>query len=320
MKDSGQERSGRNFIRIQDNYSELLRVTNKDVIFAKDLGMELEKLFEELRFSSVIESAVQKALSESKKQICEISGKAYKSEGVNFPLCEYAPLTRLSVVTELLMRKYDEYQLKGVSERIIFDTFRDVSLRADFFLKKTGKIGISREDVIWFRHLMNVDIFKIGVLQYQPFKMLYLDERIMGEPYMVFSQEQRDSLPEGVSVLNCHIQRGANLREEAVGHSLEEAKAFFAGYFPEIRFRGFLCYSWLLYPPMVKSLPEESNIRRFAGRFPVIGMCGDAQQAMENLFEGRGSKILYRDATSLQKTAMESPELFGYACGFKRMV
>lgn len=289
-------------------------------MLAGERRMNLEKLFEELRFPDAIESAVQKTLSESEKQICEISGKAYESEGLNFPLCEYAPLTRLSVVTKLLLRKYDEYRLKGVSERIIFDTFRDVSLRADFFFKKTAKIGISKEDVIWFRHMMNVDIFKIGVLQYQPLEMLYLDERIMGEPYMVFSQELRNRLPEGVSVINCHVQRGANLREEAVGHSLEEAKAFFAESFPEIRFRGFLCYSWLLYPPMVKVLPKESNIRRFAGRFPVIGMCGDAEQAMENLFEGGGCKILYQEATFLQKAAMESPELFGYACGFKSMV
>lgn len=280
--------------------------------------MNLEKLLDELRFPNAVRDAVRKWIGGNEKQIGDILENAYDSDGLDFPLCGYESLTRLAAVTGLLLQKYGEYRSKGVSERIIFDTFRDVSLRADFFYRKTGRTGISEEDVIWFRHIMNVNIFKLGVLQFQPFQMLYLDEEIMGEPYMIFSRISRDILPEGAPVINCHIQRGTDLRAEAVGHSLKEAENFFAGYFPEIRFRGFLCYSWLLYPPMVERLPEDSNIRRFAGRFSVIGRCADAEQALENLF-GEG-KILYQDATYLQKMAMEAPELFGYACGFRKIL
>lgn len=280
--------------------------------------MNLEKLLDELRFSNVVRGAVRKRIAGNEKQMCDISEKSYDSEGLDFPLCEYESLTRLAAITNLLLQKYGEYRSKGISERVVFDTFRDISLRAEFFYKKTGRIGISKADVIWFRHIMNINIFKLGVLQYQPFQMLYLDEKIMGEPYMTFPQIQRNILLEGAPVINCHIQWGTDLRAKAVGYSLKEAEYFFAEYFPDVRFRGFLCYSWLLYPPMTKALPKESNIRRFAGRFSVIGTCADAEQAMESLFEG--GKILYREATSLQKMAMENPELLGYACGFRSML
>lgn len=82
------------------------------------------------------------------------------------------PLTRLSVVTYLLIRKYGEYKKARIPDQVIFDTFGDISLRAALYYKKAGKAGISKEDVIWFRHIMNVAIFKVGSLQFQPFKMI----------------------------------------------------------------------------------------------------------------------------------------------------
>ena len=39
---------------------------------------------------------------------------------------------------------------------------------------------------------LNVVIFKIGSLQFQPFEMIYLDEETIGEPYMTFSKEQKE--------------------------------------------------------------------------------------------------------------------------------
>lgn len=85
--------------------------------------------------------------------------------------------------------------------------------------------------MIWFRHIMSVAIFKIGSLQFQPFKMIYLDEETIGEPYMSFMAEQKKALPAGSPVLNCHIQQGADLRPESVNLSFKMAKAFFAEYF-----------------------------------------------------------------------------------------
>ena len=112
----------------------------------------------------------------------------------------------------------------GVSEDIIFETFRDVTLRAELYFKKNGQVGITEEDVIWFRHIMNVEIFKIGSLQFQPFQMLYLENE---ELYTIYSADAEKLVPSGCPVLNCHVQRGVDLSGQSVENSFVKAKAFF---------------------------------------------------------------------------------------------
>lgn len=275
--------------------------------------MTLEKMMSELQYASDIEQAVLRKIHKDERLLVEIAETAYQGE--DFALCRRMPLTRLAVVTYLLLRKYDDYKKCEIPDDIIFDTFRDVSLRASLYYEKTGKAGISKEDVIWFRHIMNVAIFKICALQFQPFEMIYLDEDTIGEPYMTFTKEQKETLPRGTAVLNCHIQQGADLNPQMVEISFNKAKTFFNKYFPNVQYKAFLCYSWLLYPPMLKYLSEKSKIKQFAAHFSVIGSCTDSEQATEYLFGHGTKKELSANATSLQKLAFEHSELFGFACG-----
>lgn len=115
-------------------------------------------------------------------------------------------------------------------------------------------------------------------------------------------------------VINCHIQRNADLSFHRVTASIQAAKAFFLRLFPEKRFQAFLCYSWLLYPQMAESLSPESKIRRFYQLFEIIGECNDSGQAVENLFVDGKRKELPR-MSSLQKMAIEHFDRFGFACG-----
>ena len=131
---------------------------------------------------------------------------------------------------------------------------------------------------------------------------------------MVFAKEQKEALPSGTPVLNCHIQHGADLSRKSVSESLKSASTFFLEYFPTAKYQAFLCYSWLLYPPMLQHLSEESNIRQFAEQFTIIGSCGDPEQAIENLL-GNVNDCVLNEATSLQKMAAEHRERFGFACG-----
>lgn len=275
--------------------------------------MTLETMMSELHYTNDIEQAILRKIRKDEKVMDEIAATAYHGE--DFNLCKRMPFTRLSVVTYLLLSKYNDYKAKGIPDSIIFDTFRDVSLRAKLYCKKTGKIGISKEDVIWFRHIMNVAIFKIGALQFQPFEMIYLDEETIGEPYMIFAKEQKEALPTGTPVINCHIQQGADLSPGAVEASFQNSKRFFSTYFPSVRYRAFLCYSWLLYPPMGKRLFEKSNIKQFASNFSIIGTCDDSEQATEYLFGQETKKELPANASALQKLAFNHIELFGFACG-----
>lgn len=267
--------------------------------------MNLEYLLSQLRYPSEIEQALRQKIHKDRKKIEQFAETAYQGENFNFPLCRRMPLTRLAVVTCLLPEKYEAYKEKNIPDAIIWDTFQDVSLRAKQYYDKNGKVGLTKEDVIWFRHIMNVDIFKVGVLQYQPFEMLYLDEDTIGSPYMTFLEEQKQTMPSGVPVLNCHIPCGTDLSREAVGKSLAAAKIFFEECYPTAYYKAFLCYSWLLYPPMVERLSESSNIRQFAERFTIIGFCEDPEQAVENLDR----------STSLGKLAKKHRGILGFACG-----
>ena len=199
--------------------------------------LSLERLLHELQYPAPIQKAVTETLS--KPGIAEIADTAYSGEAFDYPLCKRMPLTRLAVVTWMLRKKYGEYRNIGVSDDTIFETFRDVTLRAALYHQKTKKPGISKEDVIWFRHIMNVSMFKVGVLQFQPFEMIYLDEETIGEPYMTFSEEQKRSLPNGAPVINCHIQRNADLSFDRVTASMHEAKDLFCGYSRKNGFRHF---------------------------------------------------------------------------------
>lgn len=285
-----------------------------DQIFGS-ANMTLETMMSELHYTNDIEQTILRKIRKDEKLIDEIAETAYLGKDLNFNLCKCTPLTRLSVITYLLLCKYDDYKAKGISDSIIFDTFRDVSLRAKLYYKKTGKVGISKEDVIWFRHIMNVVIFKIGALQFQLFEMIYLDEETIGEPYMTFTKEQKEVLPTGTPVINCHIQQDANLNPEAVEASFQSSKCFFSTHFPAVQYKAFLCYSWLLYPPMVKHLLGKSNIKQFAANFSIIGVCDDSEQAIEYLFGQKTKKVLPANATTLQRLAFDHPEELGFACG-----
>lgn len=280
--------------------------------------MNLETLLAELEFSKHNADILRKEITADYKRMDTLARQAYKGDHFNFPLCRQEPLTRLAAITYLLLGKYDDYQRSGVAEAIIFDTFRDLSLRAGIYQQKNQKIGISDEDVIWFRHIINGEIFKIGCLQYQPFSMIYLDEEELGVPYMNFSERQKALLPTGSPVVNCHIQCGADLSNDAFQESLASAATFFKKQFPKVQYRAFLCYSWLLYPPMLNLLDRNSNIRRFAERFEIIGYCSDPEQAVENLFPNK-TVSLQPNATKLQKAACADIKQFGFGCGIIRI-
>ena len=132
---------------------------------------------------------------------------------------------------------------------------------------------------------------------------------------MTFTKEQKEVLPHGSPVLNCHIQQGADLSPKSIKTSLQHAKLFFFKYFSAVPYQAFLCYSWLLYPPMLKHLSGNSNIKQFANHFSIIGFCQDPEQALENLFGCEAGKVHSPNATSLQKLATEHLELLGFACG-----
>lgn len=267
--------------------------------------MNLTKLLSLLRFPAPMEDAICALSEKNCTEISALSEAAYTGTDYEYPIRTYTPLNRLMSLVNLLPQKYTEYQQLGVPEEIITNTFRDVTHRAFLYFQRHGSPGLSEEDVLWFRHIINKEIFQIGPLQYQPFDMVYLDEETLGEPYMTFSPGIKARIPLNTPVINCHIPVGADLSEDRIPSSLSLARQLFQKLYPDTRFVAFLCYSWLLYPDMLSLLSPNSRIRKFAKHFEIIGSCEDQEQAMEFLIP----------ESSLFRKASEHPECFGFACG-----
>ena len=250
------------------------------------------------------------------RRMADLAENAYESETRDFPICSLHGLGRLAVIIWKLAEIRQKYESPGVSEGIIADTFSDIALRQRLFYQNTGKVGLSRADCVWLRHLVNAQIFKLGVLQYQPMKMVYLEKREDGSPFFVISEAQKAKLPAGAPVLNVHIQTGADLAQEGVAESLQMAESFFAQVYPETHFQAMVCYSWLLHSGLKDLLPLNSRILHFAQNFEVVNETGDKRQAVERIFGRRyRRKADYPQQTSLQRAALRDPSKLGYALG-----
>jgi hypothetical protein len=77
-------------------------------------------------------------------------------------------------------------------------------------------------------------------------------------------------IKKGDNVMEIHIPSGENLDIEECKRSIEDAKKFFAEYFPEFKYSVFTCYSWLLDDTLKKYLPEQSRILQFGNMFDKI--------------------------------------------------
>ena len=262
------------------------------------------QLIEKLNLHTEIKKNVLKSLKINNKNIVKESIDAYDGDDFDFNICKVSDLDKICIIFYLLPKFYNAYKKIGVSDKIIFDTFDDISLRANLYYEKYNKPGLTQDDVIWFRHINNVNIFKIGCLQFQPFKMIYLDKETIGEEYMTFDEQIKKDLPPESPVINCHIQAGVKLTKEEIDKSFIESKNFFSSIVKD-NYKAYLCYSWLLYPKMNDLLDESSNIKYFYKKFKIISSCNDIEQAKENII----------DNTRLSRLFESKPNNFGYACG-----
>lgn len=245
-----------------------------------------------------------------------LASKAYEGENPDFPICRLMPLSRLAVLVWKLTEIRQHYLKLGVSEEIYRDTIGDIALRQRLYYTKTGKIGLSKGDCNWLRHLSYGDIFKLGVLQFQPFEVIYLDEIWGKKPGFRYREELKSRLPAGSPVVNVHIQKGTDLEVGKVKESFALAKDFFKEVFPDKAFEAFVCYSWLLYPGLREILPAHSRILAFADFFEILGVSKNREQAVERIFDKRfRAKADHPQNTSLQRAALARMDCLGYAIG-----
>lgn len=282
----------------------------------ENLKTNLLEIMKELKMECTVSEKIVSYINKNRSFIERASKEAYEGEIPSFKICKRKPFTRLVIACYKLVELKNIYQEKGLPIEVFVDTIGDITLRQELYKQETGELGLSRNDVIWLRHLFNVHIFKLNTLQFQIFHMLYLDEETTGGKYMNFSQEQKKSLPSNVPVINVHIQKNADLSQESTEKSFRLAKEFFPKYFPDHDYKAFLCYSWLLYSGNRQLLSEDSNIVKFAAKFNIISEIKDNEQAVARIFGKRyRCKKDYPRNTSLQKNALAHIDCLGYACG-----
>jgi len=269
-----------------------------------------------LELDDIAKAEVRAFVGRNLERMDALANDAYQGELPDFPICNLKPLSRLAVLIWKLEDIWQKYQAAGVERKVFVDSVSDVALRARIYFEKTGKVGLGKHDCVWLRHLVNGQIFKLGVLQFQAFQMLYLDENDKGETWFNYVDDIKQRLAEGSPVLNVHIQKGADLSPEKVAESFSLARAFFRNHFPEMQIEAFVCFSWLLDPFLGRILPEESRIVQFGAMFEIIGLAKDNNQAVERIFGKRWRKKSdFPQDTSLQKAALAHLKELQYSCG-----
>ncbi|MGL5674962.1 MAG: acyltransferase domain-containing protein [Cellulosilyticaceae bacterium] len=276
-----------------------------------------------MKFNEIIKKMNFK--NEDKKQLIEyieqhiaemnhIGQTAYDGELPNFKICKHNPLTRLAGILFMTEYLYHQYKVLKIPDDVFFNTIDDITQRSIVYKVDQGTLGLSKDDVIWFRHHMNMKLFTIGVLQFQIFHMVYLEDG-----FMHFHDSIKQEIPTGSPVLNVHIPKGSEITTNECDKAFYDAKIFFDSYFPKHKWQAFLCYSWMLYPKLKEVLALNSNIRHFANRFEIISSCPYSEQAEECIF---GQKYTndkdYPQTTSLQRSVLADKTTMGFSSGIIR--
>ena len=107
----------------------------------------------------------------------------------------------------------------------------------------------------------------------------------------------------GDSMIEVHIpphSSGGRLTWEGCAESYRQALEFFPRYYPEMDFKVFTCWSWLLDPGLPKILPPESNIVKFQSPFHLLPVVGSDGQCYDLAFGDANLDI----ATVIPKTSL----------------
>lgn len=210
----------------------------------------------------------------------------------------------LYLYTKWGAQAWDDYKKAGISEKVYYDTFKDLNIWCSHCIAETGKPGMKQYR--WTSLPLRMKIFRLGRLQFEP---ATLRDTLDYKGYI---------LKAGTPVLEVHIPEGSSLTPVEARKSFVAAVSFFEDVVP-YECVGFFCESWLLSPKLKEILPETSNIIRFQDCFSV---CDEkpARQAEERVF----GKVLdqvedYQEDTSLRrglKNYLRKGGKVGMGCGF----
>ncbi len=152
---------------------------------------------------------------------------------------------------EALSRRYAEQE---IADRILYDTLSDLVFWTNIHVGLTGSLGLS--EVNWVKNHLSMKLFRLGRLQYC-FGSCGHDIDALG-------------VKQGDSIIEVHIPGGEPLDIVACKRSVDDARRFFAQYFPQVDYKCFTCGSWLLDDTLINFMQETANIIRFQRMFTLV--------------------------------------------------
>ena len=90
---------------------------------------------------------------------------------------------------------------------------------------------------------------------------------VKNETVVLKKSEWKKIIEPGDPMVDVHIPAGKTLKPELVDASFQEIRDFYAKYFPEKEYKGFIISSWLLSPTVHELLGQKGNIVNFGNRF-----------------------------------------------------
>ena len=146
------------------------------------------------------------------------------------------------------------YEKEGLTDELCLDALRDLLYKNRECLKVYGVPGTYTQ---WFQKFFTLERFTFGRLEY--------DVKVWE------MEDYKDYLTAGDRVFGCHIPSSGPLTPGAVMDSVKRLYDFAKK--KDMLKDGKLaisCATWLIYPPMVELLDEDSNIRKFHDIFDMI--------------------------------------------------
>ena len=219
----------------------------------ESLSADIEKIYANEEAKALFAGAVDDYERDIRSNYTELR-EAAKRAGEIVGVHAYSAELLLFICFSKHLREL--YRLRGISDRIWFDSMSD--LKWKLWECKAVK-GIWGSFVAgWFPGFFNLTRFALGRLQ---FEIVAFD----GE-----YEKNGRSLKKGDKVINVHIPRTLTpLDKESRDDAYAQAAEFFRDMTDGAPI-AFVCSSWLLYPEAEKILPAHSNIRGFMADYDMI--------------------------------------------------
>ena len=181
----------------------------------------------------------------------------------------------LAAMSVCALSSYERYRVMGIPDEIFDATMQFVSrfLQAEY--ERSGRLRFIWG--WWFPRQLSLREFRLGALEYE--------------------MTRENEAP----CIRIHIPAGTDMSLPSLNASLQQARAFFARYFPAHAEAEIFCDSWMLSPVLKELLPERSHILLFQRNFTVL-KTEENDAALEWIFPDKTipTKALPEN-TSLQK-------------------